>query len=347
MEELEQVLSRCDEASVDEAAVWVPPSPPADHPDTVILAPKEALGIVVRSLQSAEWPMGAVSAAAAAVGFRQTLLGDGLQRFWELVDNGEDVHAGEFAVVAEGRGWAMVDGSRVSSLLVGPGCFDLAYAEAQRGMVGSVYLSGAIHDGFLPGLAAGVAGRGMVCLATVRSSGHGDDAHQWYLAAPSHEGWVLSMGRVGDPRAGVTFASADDLDSRHRNLSRLWKEGLVTADGVPVGWDVLRDLASIDHPAELLTTPHASVVVVAVQPGAGWRGHHAEALTSQIAPDGTTTDSSAFRKKYKAEISDGIELGWDEWWQFLDYADRTLVPTSEESRRGTGSMGDPGIDALE
>ena len=45
----------------------------------------------------------------------------------------------------------------------------------------------------------------MVCLATVRSSGHGDDAHRWYLAAPSHEGWVLSMGRVGDPRAGVTL----------------------------------------------------------------------------------------------------------------------------------------------
>ena len=231
--------------------------------------------------------------------------------------------------------------------LVGPGCFDLAYAEAQRGMVGSVYLSGAIHDGFCPvsrrEWRVGEWSAWRRCAAAVTVTTHIDGIWPLHRMRDGCCPWAGSA----TPRAGVTFASADDLDSRHRNLSRLWKEGLVTADGVPVGWDVLRDLASSDHPAELLTTPHVSVVVVAVQPGAGWRGHHAEALTSQIASDGTTTDSSAFRKKYKAEISDGIELGWDEWWQFLDYADRTLVPTSEESRRGTGSMGDPGIDALE
>ena len=326
--------------------MWEPPPPPADHPGTVSLTPKEAVGIVARSLQSAAWPIGAVSAAASAIVFRQTLLGDGVQRFWELLDDGEDLGAGSYGIVAEGKGWATVAGSRVSALLVGPGCFDLVCAYAKSWGVGSVYLSGAIHDGFLPGLVVGVARRGAVCLATVRNSKDGA-ADRWYLAAPSSAGWVLSFGSTQGLDATAVVPAEADAASLHQELAQRWHGGLVTAAGVEVGWDGFGQLAFGIHPPELSSAPDASIVVIGVRSGSGWTDSHAHRLTSEVGDDRITFDSSRYQKRYKAERAEGVDVGWDQWWQLQDYADRTLVPTSEESRLGAGSLGDPDIEALE
>ena len=340
------------------APLWQRPVAPADHPDVVLMTPKEIGGTVARVLQAVQWPTGAVGVGSDAVAFRQTMFGDGLSLLWKTRSRLSDRSSGQYDVVAEGEGWTRVVGQSASVLLAGPNCADLACADVRSSGLGTVTLTDAVDTSYLPQFATNAARRGIVCLVTYRSGTRdaallGGKPGGWFLAVPTSQGWTMVMDdavlAAGHGTLLTTGSDTIDEDDRlsedYAEARASWRGGLVGHDGEEPAWDVIASLVT-EGVAVSDGDDNGSVAFLCISPGDGWTDDHGDRLLKTCAPGATTMTSADFKLRYWKEHEQGVEVAWDVWWDLLDFGDKTLVITSEQSRLDTGGI-DPKLHSLE
>ena len=292
------------------------------HPSDVRLSGKEIFGLAARVMSAAQMPIGCVGAAAEAIDFLEYFSGNGLllldrwnvellQSSWRpptpLVDTPTRV---------------VCDALGESSLFAGPPLADWLAAMALEGGAASMAVVNLRHGAYLPSLAYRLVSQGLSCAmlfaerraqAPVRvvAIAHGQG---WTIAGNTLAGWPVALTKLARALSGVaanvrSVASFDDW--HHQWAARPWDEAISPAlqsFGLLCAVGSVRTIVAKDNCIEFSASNSDTRTI-------------------------NNNELSAARRHVREH---GRPIGRDMWLRLMTFANRTLIPTSEQSRRGAG-----------
>lgn len=305
-----------------------------NSPATVRMSAQEVGSVPARVLAAAEMPVGCVGGAVEAVTFLEYSAGTGLA----LLDRdkesllGSAWRAPEIDIEAVGAVVCRTHGE--SALFAGPALADWVSALAVEQGAAAMAAGGLAHPDYLPALGYRLAMNGLSGLVCVRRP-HEDDT-ALALTLTGRNGWVharLDLPGVPGappPRPGPEARIAALAEVRRRSAE--WTAAVLA--GTEPG--PLPDFRAVEPSCRDMAT----CIVVAVDAGRHDLPATADAVLAGIserlsARYGISNDAAVAAAR-RAVLAEGLGVPRVLWSSLMAFADRALIPTSEQSRLGAG-----------
>ena len=294
---------------------------------TILMSASEMSVLPRRVLGSATMPLGCIAGAAEMIEFLEYAGGDGLVELEAIQETLPESPWRAPRVLCEAPGVAFCDADGESSLHCGPALADWLAAMAFEEGVAAMGITNLLHRAFLPVLAQRLALRGLSGFVLQRAS-----ASAPVMSVALCEGGAWTWGRFGSAAApgmvaGVMNALLEPLFQLRAEgadwLAALRAHGgpLIPPDPVHGGSsDDFCALVAVDDRNEPFDTPAKTRLTAAI------RGAKGSLLCA-------SDDIAAARRR---TMGVGWAVDHDLWASLMAFADKSLIPSSEQSRLGAG-----------